>query len=124
MEFDLPKNISTDLYDKLYRVLGWKWNASTTTTSSTTTTASTTKIPDTATTESTNFLIGTTTVFPYPESNYERAWRRWREVEDFLRKNRDVVEKMGDDVEGMVRMVDADKERREREERWRKKDEF
>ncbi len=105
------------LHRTTFMCVGLRWPHPTTKTS-------TTKISDTVTTESTNFLIGTTTVFPYPESNYERAWRRWREVEDFLRKNRDVVEKMGDDVEGMVRMVDADKERREREERWRKKDEF
>ena len=51
------------------------------------------------------------------------AWRRWREVEDYFRKNRDVVEKMGNNLEGMVRMVDADKERRKRQERW-KRDEF
>ncbi len=112
------------LHRTTFMCVGLRWPHPTTPKGTSTTKTSTTKIPDTAATESTNFLIGTTTVFPYPESNYERAWRRLREVEDFLRKNRDVVEKMGDDVEGMVRMVDADKERREREERWRKKDEF
>ena len=76
------------------------------------------------TTESTNFAAGTATVFPMPESNYEMAWRRWREVEDYFRKNRDVVEKMGKNLEGMVRMVDADKERRERERKWKRKDEL
>ncbi len=101
---------------------GFKWTQ-TTTTAKNPDTASTKK-PDKVTTDSTNFLIGTTTVFPHPESNYEMAWRRWREVEDYFRKNRDVVEKMGNNLEGMVRMVDADKERRERERRWKRKDEL